>query len=95
MGPFLNLPNGILSEQGRKKYMETKPAVESSVLWGLSGIAVPALTEACKYLGGLPVGILPTPVSYGIAALGWILALYGRFYGANKPISGLITTPKP
>ncbi len=97
MSPFLNLPNGVLSEEGRKKYMtkETKPAVQSQVLWGLAAIAVPFLTDICTYLGGLPSGSLPAPIAYGVTALGWFLALYGRFYGSNKPISGLVVTPDP
>lgn len=73
---------------------DTKPAIQSSVLWGLTLIALPYLSEAIKYLGTLPPGILPTPVTYGLTAVGWGLALYGRLYGNNKPISGVITTPK-
>ena len=93
MSPFLNLPNGLLSEEGRKLMAEqqNKPAVQSSVLWGLAAIALPAAAEACKYLGALPPGILPLPVSYGVAGLGWLLALYGRFYGSNRPISGVFS----
>lgn len=69
---------------------ETKPAVQSSVLWGLTLIALPYLSDAIKYLGALPPGVLPTPVTYGLTAVGWGLALYGRLYGSNKPISGVI-----
>lgn len=85
MPPFLNIP--------RRSPMttETKPMVQSSVLWGLAGIAIPALTEACQYVGALPAGIVPAPIAYGVAALGWILAMYGRFYGSNKPISGVLS----
>ncbi len=73
---------------------QTKPAVQSSVLWGLAAIAIPAVAEACKYVGALPAGIVPVPIAYGIAGLGWLLALYGRFYGSNKPIDGVLMTPK-
>lgn len=74
---------------------ETKPMVQFSVLWGLAAIALPALTEACKFIGALPPGTIPLPMAYGVAAIGWGLALYGRLYGSNKPIEGVFTTPKP
>jgi len=84
MPPMLNIPTKP----------ETKPAVQSSVLWGLTMIAIPYLSDAIKYLGALPPGVIPTPVTYGLTAAGWLLALYGRLYGTNKPISGIVTTKK-
>lgn len=85
MPPMLNFPR-------RVRMPETKPAIKSSVLWGLAAIAVPYITQACQYLGTLPAGTLPLPVAYAIAGVGWVTAAYGRLYGSNKPISGILTT---
>lgn len=73
---------------------ETKPMVQSSVLWGLMGIAVPFIAEACKYIGALPIGTVPTPVTYAIAGIGWATAVYGRLYGTNLPINGVFISDK-
>jgi hypothetical protein len=70
--------------------METKPAVQSGVLWGLFTMAVPYLIEGITYVTALPPGTVPHPVILGLSATGWVLALYSRIYGTNKPISGIL-----
>lgn len=72
---------------------DPKPAIQSISLWALASMAIPFLGEVAKYLGALPPGVLPTPVTYGIMAVSWGVTVYRKLYGDNKPISGLLTTP--
>lgn len=74
--------------------LETKPMVKSASLWGLLGVAIPFIGEALKYVGTLPPGTLPLPVMYAIGVAGWGLAVYRKLYGDNKPIEGILVSPK-
>lgn len=87
MPPFLNIA---------RKSMETntKPAVQSVSLWALTSMAVAFLGEVTKYLGALPAGTLPTPVSYAVMGISWAVIVYRKIYGDNKGIDGVFFDPK-
>lgn len=74
--------------------VETKPAIKSSILWTVAALSVPYIGEVLTYLGQLPAGTLPTPVSLVISGLGGLFIVYKRFYGENKPIEGLFIQRK-
>jgi hypothetical protein len=75
--------------------VESKPAVQSTVIWTLAALAVPYLSDAFTYLGQLPPGTFPHPVSLGITGIGYLFLLYKRLYGDNKPISGVVMQQGP
>ena len=75
--------------------VETKPALQSSVIWTLAALAVPYLSDVFTYLGQLPPGTFPHPVSLGITGIGYLFLLYKRINGENKPISGIVVQKGP
>lgn len=85
---------GIQVPQGSQLIVDTpKPAVKSSVIWGLVGITLPFLDQLYSYLESIPAGVLPRPVALGIQALGIGLALYGRVKKPNSSIEGVLKAP--
>lgn len=89
MPPVLNI---------RRRFMdpiETKPAVQSSVIWTLAALAVPYLGDVLTYLGQLPPGTLPHPLALGVTGAGYLFLLYKRLHGDNKPIAGIVLQKGP
>jgi hypothetical protein len=71
---------------------ETKPAIQSKTIWGLAALALPFADSLYSQIAAIPAGVLPPQVSILVSGIGLLLAFVGRL-SADKPISGVVTTP--
>lgn len=71
---------------------ESKPAIASVTIWGA------AIVLGAQVIGVLPeiittIGPLLSPRTVvAVTAIGGLISIFGRVFGNNKPISGLVSS---